>query len=122
MGKSRLVEELARTSTYEHPGGIWFVDLGEARGPEQLVAAVASALGIGAAGREQVGQALDGRGNLLLILDNAERAGKQRRPRTRATLRGVGLGFDLRFVAHEDGRLAARSGLSGIRSPMISAN
>ena len=54
--------------------------------------------------------------------DNAERAGKQRRPRTRATLRGVGLGFDLRFVAHEDGRLAARSGLSGIRSPMISAN
>ena len=54
--------------------------------------------------------------------DNAKRASRQRRPRTRVTLRGVGFGFDLRFVTHEDGRLAARSGLSGIRSPMISAN
>lgn len=81
-GKTRIsrrygamrVDDLSATG-----GGVWFCELAEATTDEEIVAAVAGALGVpldpdrGAEDdRAQVGRALQSRRRMLLILDNAE--------------------------------------------------
>lgn len=86
-GKSRLMMEVGRSVTADYSGGVWLCDLTEVGSLDGMCNAVARVLNIplmgGASGREladQLGQALDGRGPLLLILDNFEHlADKARR-------------------------------------------
>jgi predicted ATPase len=65
IGKTRLATEIAGASRRK----VTFVALEEARSESMLVAAVATALGDSTA---NVGDALAGRGDVLLVLDNVE--------------------------------------------------
>ena len=81
-GKTRLSRRYGQTQVdvlSSQGGGVWFVELADAVTEEEVVAAVADAIGVpldpeGAvdADRDQVGRALAARGEMLLILDNAE--------------------------------------------------
>ncbi len=58
-------------------GGVWFADLSSAESLDDVVSAVANALGVtlpttGEKAVQQLGHALAGRGRLLLVLDNFE--------------------------------------------------
>ena len=73
MGKTRLAVHYGRRSLGQWPGGVWFCDLTEARGLDDIPSAVAGSLGV-QLGRgdpvEQLGHAIAGRGRCLMILDN----------------------------------------------------
>jgi predicted ATPase len=76
-GKTRLVRELGLGLAPEFPGGVWFIDLTEARTFEGVCADVARVLDIplarGAADpAARIGAALSARGRALLLLDNFE--------------------------------------------------
>ncbi|MEE2750156.1 MAG: protein kinase, partial [Myxococcota bacterium] len=77
-GKTRFACQLARTRSSDLAGGVWFVDLTEARTPEGVVHAVAMVLEVPLVGDGldamvlQVGHAVAGRGPVLLVLDNFE--------------------------------------------------
>jgi predicted ATPase len=79
IGKTRLACELARLLADEYltAGGVWRVDLAEARDGDEVCAALARALGLGATspGRSAtatIGAALAARGRTLVVLDAAE--------------------------------------------------
>jgi len=74
-GKTRLALRHGWTWLGEHPGGVWFCDLSQARGPDGIVHAVAQGLDLPLGSGDpvaQVGTALAARGPCLLILDNFE--------------------------------------------------
>ncbi len=81
IGKTRLARRFARTVQPEYPGGSWLVDLSDCEGRTASVARIASALGVRLttnAGPDeslgQIGRALDARGGVFVVLDNAEDA------------------------------------------------
>ena len=75
IGKTRLALRYARIWIGDYPGGAWFCDLSAARGVDGIAYAVAQGLGVplGKADPiEQLGAAIAGRRQCLLILDNFE--------------------------------------------------
>ncbi|MCO4745924.1 MAG: tetratricopeptide repeat protein [Proteobacteria bacterium] len=78
LGKTRLARRAARQWRELMDGEAWFADLSSCTSPVQVLRSVADALGIGLSGEEeaaqvqQVGWALDGRGDVVLVLDNFE--------------------------------------------------
>lgn len=74
VGKTRLATEVARQLAHAFPGGVWFCDLVAARSLDGIAAAVAKALDLPLEGDpvQQVGSALAGRGEVLVVLDNFE--------------------------------------------------
>lgn len=75
MGKTRLSQHFGWRSMGEHAGGIWFCDLSAAQSVDGLVHAVAQGLALPLTGADpvtQIGQAIAGRGDCLVILDNFE--------------------------------------------------
>ncbi len=81
IGKTRLSMRYADLHASAYPGGVFFCDVSGAKSAEAVCAAVAQAIGVTLPSRgsdlervEQLGHALDGRGTLLLVLDNFEQA------------------------------------------------
>jgi predicted ATPase/DNA-binding CsgD family transcriptional regulator len=75
VGKTRLAARLLSAVAGEYPDGSWFVELGELRQPEHLVAWVASALGISEEpGRALIDTLADSlrQRRAILVLDNCE--------------------------------------------------
>lgn len=74
-GKTRAAMRFGWTRLGDFPGGIWFCDLASARTLEGLFSAVAQGLDV-PLGQEdplqQLGSAIAGRGNCLVVLDNFE--------------------------------------------------
>ena len=68
IGKTRLAQKVA-ASVKDRFAGVWFVVAAEARSESALVAAVATALGDSTG---DVGHALEGRGDALVVIDNVE--------------------------------------------------
>ncbi|MEJ6007856.1 tetratricopeptide repeat protein [Paucibacter sp. AS339] len=78
-GKTRLATHFGLSRLGDYPGGVWFCDLASARAIDGLVHAVAQGLDVplGKADPvEQLGHAIAGRGNCLLILDNFEQVAR----------------------------------------------
>jgi len=74
-GKTRLATEYGDRALSTYAGGVWFCDLTEAHSLEGLMTAVALALGVPLTDKNpstQLGEAIAGRGPVLLILDNVE--------------------------------------------------
>jgi predicted ATPase/class 3 adenylate cyclase/Flp pilus assembly protein TadD len=74
-GKTRLATRFGWVWLGEFPGGVWFCDLAAARTVEGLCGAVAQGLQLPLGQDDpvqQIGHALAGRGECLLILDNFE--------------------------------------------------
>jgi len=79
VGKTRLVTRFAWTRRTDYPGGVWFCDLSQARSVNGIVFAVAQGLEVPLGQSDpvvQLGQAIAGRGNCLVILDNFEQVAK----------------------------------------------
>jgi predicted ATPase/Tfp pilus assembly protein PilF len=77
MGKTRLAVRYAAHSLGAWPGGVWFCDLTDARSLDGIVSAVAFSLGIQlqkADPIDHLGDAIEGHGRCLVILDNCEQA------------------------------------------------
>jgi predicted ATPase/DNA-binding winged helix-turn-helix (wHTH) protein len=74
VGKTRLGLRYARARAGRLPGGVWFCDLAPARSRDDVVSALASALGVLLSGDvpARVGHALAFRGACLVLLDNFE--------------------------------------------------
>ena len=78
-GKTRLVARFAWDSLGQFPGGAWFCDLSQARSLDGIVHAVAQGLDL-PLGKDdpvtQLGHAIAGRGQCLVILDNFEQVAR----------------------------------------------
>ena len=78
-GKTRLVTRFGWGSLGVFPGGAWFCDLAQARSLDGIVAAVAKGLDV-PLGKEdpvaQIGLAIAGRGQCLVIIDNFEQVAR----------------------------------------------
>jgi len=78
-GKTRLVKRYAWTALGEFAGGVWFCDLSAARDLDGIARAVADALDV-PLGKDdpvaQLGSAIAGRGDCLVILDNFEQVSR----------------------------------------------
>jgi predicted ATPase len=78
IGKTRLAREHAWRVRETHLGGVWFIDLTEARSVDGVLAGVAAALSVGGLGAsvdamvKQLGAAIAHRGRTLLVVDNFE--------------------------------------------------
>ena len=75
VGKTRLATRLACSSLGEYPGGAWFCELATARSLDGLHFAVAQGLALQLGASEpgaQISEAIAGRGDCLVILDNFE--------------------------------------------------
>jgi len=75
VGKTRLALEYARARMGDFPGGVWLVDLSDARGLEGVCVAAAAALDVPLTRGDPsvvLGHAIAGRGRCLLLLDNFE--------------------------------------------------
>ncbi len=73
MGKTRLLSEYAVRRAPDLDAGIWMVELASVTTPDQVMAAVAQALGVsGQPSIEQLTAELRRRGEPLLMLDNCE--------------------------------------------------
>ncbi len=74
-GKTRFVQHYAWRHLGDYAGGIWFCDLAAARSADGVFFATAQGLGL-PLGREepvdQIGNAIAGRGECLVVLDNVE--------------------------------------------------
>ena len=74
-GKTRLVTRFGWNSLGDFPGGVWFCDLAQARSLDGILHAVAQGLDV-PLGKDdavtQLGHAIAGRGQCLVILDNFE--------------------------------------------------
>lgn len=80
MGKTRLARRYASRHRADHPGGVWFCELVDARDANGIAAAVARALDIPISSQDmfsQLGHALAARGDLLLVLDNFEQVARE---------------------------------------------
>jgi len=78
-GKTRLVTRFGWSALETYIGGIWFCDLAQARDVDGILQAVAQGLGV-PLGKEdptsQLGHAIAGRGQCLMILDNFEQVAR----------------------------------------------
>lgn len=78
-GKTRLVTRFAWSWLGDFPGGVWFCDLSQARSLDGIVHAVAQGLDV-PLGKDdpvtQLGHAIAGRGQCLVILDNFEQVAR----------------------------------------------
>ena len=78
-GKTRLVTRFGWGSLGVFPGGAWFCDLAQARSLDGIVAAVAKGLDV-PLGKDdpvaQIGNAIAGRGQCLVIIDNFEQVAR----------------------------------------------
>ena len=78
-GKTRLVTRYGRSWLGEFPGGVWFCDLASARTVDGIASAVAQGLDV-PLGKDdpvvQLGHAIAGRGQCLVILDNFEQVAR----------------------------------------------
>ena len=75
VGKTRLALRHGWQWLGDHPGGVWFCDLSAARSLDGIAHGVAQGLQLPLTGADplaQIGHALAGRGDCLLILDNFE--------------------------------------------------
>ena len=75
IGKTRLSKRFGHEWAGEFPGGVWFCDLSTAKSLDGLLHGVAAGLDIPLGGSDpvvQLGRALIGRGQCLVILDNFE--------------------------------------------------
>jgi predicted ATPase/class 3 adenylate cyclase len=76
VGKTSLALESARGLLDEHPGGVWLVRLATTTSPEDVVPAIATAIGaegeVSGSPLEAVVARLRDRGPVLLVLDNCE--------------------------------------------------
>jgi predicted ATPase len=109
VGKTRLATELALglLGEYGKEGGVWRVDLGEARDADAVASAVARTLGLGAIGggatlQQAIGAALAGRGRSLVLLDAAEGCVA---PLGRALTDWLGAARDVRWIVTSRVRL-----------------
>ena len=78
-GKTRLVTRFGWSSLGDFPGGAWFCDLSQARSLDGIVQAVAQGLDLPLGHDDpvtQIGQAIAGRGQCLVILDNFEQVAR----------------------------------------------
>ena len=78
-GKTRLVTRFAWAWLGEFPGGVWFCDLSQARSVDGIVHAVAQGLDLRLDQEDpvaQLGHAIAGRGECLVILDNFEQVAR----------------------------------------------
>lgn len=76
VGKTRLAAQVAAAVADRRPDGVWWVDLATARTEDEVVAAIAVALGLPLTpgeDRNGLAQGVAGR-QLLLVLDNCEQA------------------------------------------------
>jgi predicted ATPase/class 3 adenylate cyclase len=79
IGKTRLALSYARSWLGDYPGGVWFCDLNVARGVDGIVHVLNQALEIPASHGdpiEQIGAAIDGRGDCLVVLDTFEQVAR----------------------------------------------
>ena len=79
IGKTRLALRYARDWLGSYPGGAWFCDLSSARSLDGIVHAVAQALDVPLSTSDpvrQLGAAIAGRGECLIILDNFEQVAR----------------------------------------------
>ena len=78
-GKTRLVTRFGWNSLRDFPGGVWFCDLSQARSLDGILHAVAQGLDV-PLGKDdpvdQLGYAIAGRGQCLVILDNFEQVAR----------------------------------------------
>ncbi|MEL6342460.1 MAG: protein kinase [Myxococcota bacterium] len=74
LGKSRLSQELGRATLRDWPGGVWFVELADARTAGDIWSTIGEALDLrlGQDPQRQITHDLRRRGRTLLILDNFE--------------------------------------------------
>ena len=75
IGKTRLALQVAAECLEHHPDGAFFVDLSPARGPDDVLATVASALGLRQLPSRSLGETITGHLReraMLLVLDNLE--------------------------------------------------
>lgn len=80
IGKTRLALRYARDWLGNYPGGAWFCDLSSARSLDGIVHAVAQGLDVPLGKTDpvqQLGAAIAGRGNCLVVLDNFEQVSRQ---------------------------------------------
>ncbi len=78
-GKTRLALRHGWERLAEHPGGVWFCDLSAATSVDGVVHAMAQALQLTLAAPDpvrQIGEAIAGRGDCLLVLDNFEQVAR----------------------------------------------
>ena len=78
-GKTRVATRYAWTWLGDFPGGSWFCDLSQARDIEGIVSAVARGLDVPLGKEEpvvQLGNAIAGHGECLIILDNFEQVAR----------------------------------------------
>ena len=78
-GKTRLVTRFGWSVLDAFPGGVWFCDLSEARTVDGVFHAVAQGLGVPLGSDEpvtRIGNAIAGRGQCLVILDNFEQVAR----------------------------------------------
>lgn len=78
-GKTRLVTHFGWSWLGDFPGGVWFCDLSQARGADGIVNAVAQGLNVPLGNEDpvtQLGNAIAGRGQCLVILDNFEQVAR----------------------------------------------
>ena len=79
MGKTRLVTRFGWSALGAFPGGVWFCDLSEARTLDGVLHAVAEGLGVPLGSDEpvtRIGNAIAGRRQCLVILDNFEQVAR----------------------------------------------
>jgi predicted ATPase/Tfp pilus assembly protein PilF len=79
MGKTRLSLAFAERHRSDFPGGVWFCDLTEAQSAEDIIRHLATTLQIPLSEKNpamQLAHAIDGRGSLLIVLDNMEQVVK----------------------------------------------
>lgn len=82
-GKTRVAMRFGWQWLGDFPGGVWFCDLAAARTVEGLVAAVAQGLDVPLATDDpvqQLGHAIAGRGDCLVVLDNFEQLARHAEP------------------------------------------
>jgi predicted ATPase len=108
IGKTRLAVELGRAllPEYTGQGGVWRVDLSEARDVDGVHAAVGRTLGIGVnasrEGADTLGAALASRGKMLVVLDAADACVA---PLGRALSEWLGAAPDARWIVTSRTRL-----------------
>jgi predicted ATPase/class 3 adenylate cyclase/Tfp pilus assembly protein PilF len=78
-GKTRLVTRFGWSSPEDFPGGVWFCDLAQARSVDGILHAVALGLNVPLGNEDpvtQLGRAIAGRDECLVILDNFEQVAR----------------------------------------------
>lgn len=79
VGKTRLAIRFGWSGLGDHPGGTWFCDLSQARSVDGILFAVAQGLNLQLGKGDpvaQIGRAISGRGECLVILDNFEQVAR----------------------------------------------